>query len=124
MTRNILDRLRPGANKTMAKEINLNKNYKSTDEFKAAVKAALLIISEGVIRIHTWYDNAEGGSVPYTNIMVQQKYGPLSIDGTDIECMDYYTFNISALRLIKDAIAELRNSGIHVYPRIMETWQL
>ena len=109
---------------TMAKEINLNKNYKSIDEFKAAVKSALLIISEGVIRIHTWYDNAEGGSIPYTNIVVQQKYGPLSVDGTDIECMDYHTFNISVLHFVKDAIAELRNSGIHVYPIIRETWQL
>ena len=108
---------------TMAKEINLNKNYKSIKEFKAAVKGALLVIPEGIIRIHTWYDKAEGGNIPYTNIMVQQKYGPLSVDGTDIECMDYNTFNISVLYLIKDAIEELRNSGIHVYPRIRETWQ-
>ena len=107
----------------MAKEINLNKNYKSTDEFKAAVKAALLVISEGIIRIHTWYSSSEGGNIPYTNIVVQQKYGPISVDGTDIDRMDYYTFNISVLRLIKDVIIELNNSGIHVYPRIKETWQ-
>lgn len=107
----------------MAKEINLNKNYKSVNEFKASVKAALLVIPEGIIRIHTWYDHAEGGNIPYTNIVVQQKYGPLSVDGTDIECMDYHTFNTSALHLIKDAIEELKASGIHVYPRIKETWQ-
>ena len=108
----------------MVKEINLNKNYNSVKEFKSAVKAALLIIPEGVIRIHTWYDNPGGGNVPYTNIVVQQKYGPLSVDGTDIECMDYHTFNISALHLMEDAISELKASGIHVYPRIRETWQL
>ena len=107
----------------MAKEINLNKSYNSINEFKAAVKGALLVIPEGIIRIHTWYDNSEGGNTPYTNIVVQQKYGPISVDGTDIEYMDYHTFNISALHLIEDAISELKASGIHIYPRIKETWQ-
>ena len=107
----------------MVKEISLSNNYKSIKEFKSAVKAALLSIPEGTIRIHTWYNNAEGGNIPYTNIVVQQKYGSISIGGADIECMDYNTFNTSALHLIKDAISELKTSGIHVYPRIKETWQ-
>lgn len=107
----------------MVKEINLNKNYSSIDEFKSAVKAAILIIPECTIRIHTWYDNAGGGNTPYTNIVVQRRYGPISVDGTCINRMDYNTFNIKALHLIQDAINELKDSGIHVYPRIKETWQ-
>ena len=108
---------------TMVKEINLNKNYSSIDEFKSAVKAAILVIPECTIRVHTWYDNAGCGNIPYTNIVAQRKYGPISVDGSNIEGMDYNAFNIKALHLIKDAIEELRNSGIHVYPRIKETWQ-
>ena len=108
---------------TMTKEISLNNKYNSVKEFKVAIKAALLLIPEGVIRIHTWYDGSEGGNIPYTNIVVQQKYGPLSVDGADIKCMDYYTFNTNVLHIIKDTIEELKTSGIHVYPRIKETWQ-
>lgn len=107
----------------MAKEISLSNNYNSVNEFKATVKSALLSIPEGMIRIHTWYDNSEGGNIPYTNVVLQQKVGAICIGGVDINGMDYHAVNINMKNIIREAIEELKASGIHVYPRIKETWQ-
>lgn len=107
----------------MAKEISLNKNYESVEEFKAAVKEALLIIPEGIIRIHTWYDHAEGGNIPHTNITLQQKFGAIYVGGMKICKLDHTNVNDHCEEWIRKAISELRNSGIHVYPRIKNTWQ-
>ena len=107
----------------MAKEISLNKNYESVEEFKAAIKAALLIIPEGTIRIHTWYNHAAGGNIPHTNVVLQQKFGAIYIDGIKIHKLDHTNVNDHCEEWIMEAISELKNSGIHVYPRIRTSWE-
>lgn len=106
----------------MAKEINLNKNYESVEEFKASIKAALLIIPEGTIRIHTWYNRAEG-DIPYTNVVLQQKFGAIYTEGMRINKLDHTNVNDHCEEWIMEAISELKNSGIHVYPTIRTSWQ-
>lgn len=106
----------------MAKEISLNNSYNSIDEFKAAVKAALLIIPEGIIRIHTWYNRAEG-DIPHTNITVQKKLGSICIGGIKINRLDHTNVNDHSEEWVREAISELISSGIHVYPRIRTSWE-
>lgn len=107
----------------MAKEISLNNRYDSVNEFKAAVKSALLLIPEGVIRIYTWYDHAAGGNIPHTNVVLQQKFGPICIGGMRINKFDHSNVNDRCEEWAIEAISELINSGIHVYPRIRTSWQ-
>ena len=105
----------------MAKEISLNNTYNSFREFMAAVKDAAISIPDGIFRVHTWYNN--GGNIPHTCVILQEKLQTLPFGGVVVNSMSHEEFDNEAVSLIKKAIDELKDMGIYVYPKIKETWQ-
>lgn len=107
----------------MAKEISLNKTYKSTDEFKKTLKDALLIHPNGVLRIGVWYDHARSPYYPIISVVMQPKPSAIETGGVTIYGVDDRLIEEKIADLLCEAVEELKDKGIYVHPTIYRTWR-